>query len=103
MKTTVKELIEELGGKNTSSVSKKTDIVIVGESPGSKYTEAIKLGMEGIGISDHNPVPAFLYPDAYLKYLPNNMTLEQFYDVYLPSIEECISKYSDKINVYNKK
>jgi len=40
-----KELIETLGGKNTSSVSKKTDVVIVGESPGSKYDDAIKLGV----------------------------------------------------------
>ena len=40
-----KELIEELGGKNTSSVSKKTDVVIVGSSPGSKYDEALKLGI----------------------------------------------------------
>ncbi len=40
-----KELIEQLGGKNTSSVSKKTDVVIVGDSPGSKYDEAIKLGI----------------------------------------------------------
>ena len=41
-----KELIEELGGKNTSSVSKKTDVVIVGDSPGSKYDKALKLGIE---------------------------------------------------------
>ena len=40
-----KELIESLGGKNTSSVSKKTDVVIVGTSPGSKYDDAIKLGI----------------------------------------------------------
>lgn len=40
-----KELIEELGGKNTGSVSKKTDVVIVGDSPGSKYDDAIKLGI----------------------------------------------------------
>lgn len=40
-----KELIESLGGKNTSSVSKKTDVVIVGDSPGSKYDDAIKLGI----------------------------------------------------------
>ena len=68
--------------------------------PQDYVLEAIRLGMDSIGISDHNPVPAFLYPEAFQKYLPNNMTLEQFYDVYLPSIEECISKYSDKINVY---
>jgi len=40
-----KDLIETLGGKNTSSVSKKTDVVIVGDSPGSKYDDAIKLGI----------------------------------------------------------
>ena len=40
-----RDLIESLGGKNTSSVSKKTDVVIVGESPGSKYDDAIKLGI----------------------------------------------------------
>ncbi len=40
-----KDLIETLGGKNTSSVSKKTDVVIVGASPGSKYDDAVKLGI----------------------------------------------------------
>lgn len=40
-----KELIESLGGKNTSSVSKKTDVVIVGTSPGSKYDDAQRLGI----------------------------------------------------------
>ena len=40
-----KELIESLGGKNTSSVSKKTSVVIVGTSPGSKYDDALKLGI----------------------------------------------------------
>ena len=40
-----KDLIESLGGKNTSSVSKKTDVVIVGENPGSKYDDAKKLGI----------------------------------------------------------
>ncbi len=40
-----KDLIESLGGKNTNSVSKKTDVVIVGTSPGSKYDDAVKLGI----------------------------------------------------------
>ena len=40
-----KDLIESLGGKNTSSVSSKTDVVIVGSSPGSKYDDALKLGI----------------------------------------------------------
>ena len=63
--------------------------------PEDYIKEAIRLGMEGIGISDHNPVPAFLYPEAYLNVLPNNMKLEEFYDVYIPSIEECINKYGN--------
>ena len=41
-----KEKIESLGGKVSGSVSKKTDVVIVGDSPGSKYTDAIKLGIK---------------------------------------------------------
>ena len=39
------ELIENLGGKTSSSVSKKTSAVIVGTSPGSKYTKAQELGI----------------------------------------------------------
>jgi len=35
--------VRELGGNATSSVSKKTDFVVVGENPGSKYNEAKKL------------------------------------------------------------
>ena len=40
-----KEKIEELGGNVSGSVSPKTSIVIVGENPGSKYNNAIKLGI----------------------------------------------------------
>ena len=39
------KLIEDAGGKTTSSVTKKTDVVIVGDKPGSKYTKALELGI----------------------------------------------------------
>ncbi len=37
------EEIEELGGKVSGSVSKKTGFVVVGDSPGSKYDKAVSL------------------------------------------------------------
>ncbi len=40
-----KALIESYGGKAIDSVSKKTDVVIVGDAPGSKYTKAQELGI----------------------------------------------------------
>ena len=42
----IKDMVEKMGGKITGSVSKKTDYVIVGEDPGSKYTKALELGIE---------------------------------------------------------
>lgn len=40
-----KNLIENYGGKTSSSVSKKTDVVIAGADPGSKYDKAVELGI----------------------------------------------------------
>lgn len=42
----IQSLIENSGGIWTSSVSKNTDIVIVGENPGLKYEKAKKLNIE---------------------------------------------------------
>lgn len=42
----IKALIERYDGSAIDSVSKKTDVVIVGDSPGSKYDKALKLGIE---------------------------------------------------------
>lgn len=43
-----KRRIEEFGGKVTSAVSPKTDYVVVGENPGSKYQKAKALGVKTI-------------------------------------------------------
>lgn len=50
----IKEKIEINGGNVTSSVSKKTDVVIVGSDPGSKYTKAQELGITIWNEEDYN-------------------------------------------------
>ncbi len=42
----IENLIKKLGGKSTSSVSSKTDYLIVGENPGSKLLKARELGIK---------------------------------------------------------
>jgi DNA ligase (NAD+) len=39
------EAVQERGGKVTGSVSKRTDFVVVGDNPGSKYDKAVQLGV----------------------------------------------------------
>jgi DNA ligase (NAD+) len=48
----LKEILQSLGGKVIGSVSKKTDFIVVGENPGSKYTKALELGITILSESD---------------------------------------------------
>jgi DNA ligase (NAD+) len=41
-----KKIIEDMGGQVTSSVSKNTDFVLAGDSPGSKYDKAKSLDID---------------------------------------------------------
>lgn len=45
-RSSIKEKLESLGAKVTGSVSKKTDYVLYGEAPGSKYQKALELGVK---------------------------------------------------------
>ena len=47
-----KEKIRELGGDVSESVSKKTDYVITGNEPGSKYERAKELGVKILAEND---------------------------------------------------
>jgi DNA ligase (NAD+) len=55
----IEKYIVEMGGKASGSVSKKTDYVIVGNDPGSKYTKAVELGL-AILTPDHEEVQKVL-------------------------------------------
>ena len=47
-----KEILESLGGNVTGSVTKKTDFVLLGENPGSKYDKAKELNINIISEED---------------------------------------------------
>ena len=54
------KLVEALGGRVSSSVSKKTAFLVTGESAGTKLTKALELGV------------AVLSEDDFLKTVPTN-------------------------------
>ncbi len=57
-RTRAKEIISELGGRVTSSVSKKTNYVVAGEDPGSKYQKAQKIGVHIINEEEFKKIIA---------------------------------------------
>ena len=48
----VNEVIVAHGGKSSSSISKKTDYLVVGDSPGSKLAKAEELGVRVLNESE---------------------------------------------------
>ncbi len=51
-----KAKIKELGGRVSSAVSAKTDYLVAGANPGSKYVKAKKLGVKIIGEKEFNKI-----------------------------------------------
>ncbi|MCX8012308.1 MAG: NAD-dependent DNA ligase LigA [Desulfobacterota bacterium] len=51
-----KNLVESLGGQVNSSISKKTDYVVVGRDPGSKYEKAKSLGIAILSEEDFRKI-----------------------------------------------
>ena len=58
----IKSFIENNGGITSESVSKKTDVVIVGKDPGSKYDKALSLGIE---IYDENKIKEIMQKNEW--------------------------------------
>jgi len=55
----IKAILEELGAKVASSVSKKTHFVIYGEDAGSKYDKAVELGVPLLTESEFRNLTSF--------------------------------------------
>jgi DNA ligase (NAD+) len=48
------KMVESLGGKSSSSVTSKTDFVVVGQDAGSKLAKANKIGLKIINEDEFN-------------------------------------------------
>lgn len=69
--------------------------------PEDYVKQAIKLGYKELGMSDHGPVPRDFMSDEEYKYnwLERHMTLDEYYSIYLESLDDVIKKYGDKIKI----
>ncbi len=70
--------------------------------PEDYIKKAIELGFKEIGMSDHAPVPEdFMSHEEYMyNWIHRNMKLNEYYEIYLPSLDDAISKYSKDIKIY---
>lgn len=61
--------------------------------------KAIELGYDEIGMSDHGPIPRnWMSEEEYeFHWLHRQMTEDDFYNIYLPDLEQTISKYQNQI------
>jgi DNA ligase (NAD+) len=59
-----KARIEALGGRVSGTVSKKTDLVVAGDEPGSKRDRAAELGVRVIGHEEFARMLAATIPDT---------------------------------------
>ena len=55
----VERMVRQFGGNASSSVSKNTDLVVIGENPGSKYNKAKKLGIKIINEDEFSRLIGF--------------------------------------------
>lgn len=70
--------------------------------PEDYIKKAIELGFLELGMSDHGPVPEeFMSHEEYINnWIQRNMSLEEYYTIYLPSLDDAIKKYGNKIKIY---
>ncbi len=68
---------------------------------GDYIREAIRNGLQEIGISDHGPIPrSFMTPREYAdNWLQRQMDETIFETVYLPDLAESIRRYGDRIAI----
>lgn len=64
--------------------------------------EAVRLGYEVIGLSDHGPIKREFMTAEEFKYnwLERQMTYDDFINIYLKEMDEVKKQYGDKIKIY---